>query len=178
MTRKSIGWIVLPGCVITVALAVFGSRRSMPQTAQAAAQQPQSNVVPAETTQACQAVMNQITVIQRIVTSEQQAGQLTPLAEVDALVSQETLIETSKCPADFRMSEMRLIGAESTLSRDAHMDTGKRGDGAARLLFDFWAHQSPYEHADKVADEIKRDLDAIQSAILDLDQVAMKYGVK
>jgi hypothetical protein len=162
--------------MVAVAVAVFGGRETMPRTARAAA--PQPSAVSPETTQACQWVMDQITQIHRIVTSEQQDGQLTPMAEVDALVSQETSIDASKCPADFRMAEMRLIAAESMLSRDAHMDAGQKGEAAARQLCDIYAHQSRNIYKNQVADELKRDFDSIQAAGLDLDQVAMKYGVK
>jgi hypothetical protein len=170
MRHKSIGWAILIGCVITVSVAELGIQES-PGTAQAA---PAS----AGATNACQVVANQIAEIRRIVMSEEQAGQLKPLAAADALVSQEISIDTSNCPADFRMAEMRLIAAESTLSRDAHMDAAKKGELAVRYLAAIWAHRSPYDYTDKISDERKHDLDTLQSAVLDFDQVAMKYGVK
>jgi hypothetical protein len=188
MRRKSIGWIILSGCVIAVAVAVFSGLQQMPERAQAAVAPPQqANVVPAETTQDCQAVAAQIVAIQQTILAEKRSGQLKGLAPLDVLVAQEYQIDTSKCPADFRMAVLHFVAAEDVARIHAHMDrTGRLGEAltacvevaASRGLAIGKATQSWNAYNQKITDEQKQDLANIQSALLDFAQVAMKYGVK
>jgi hypothetical protein len=129
-------------------------------------------------TEACQAVVSQFTTIQQAVLTERQSGQLRPLAALDSLVSQESRVDTSKCPPDFRMAVMRFVATEATLGRDAHMNAGRSGDAVARFVFDILDHKSPYDHTDTVMAERKQDVASVQAAFLDLEQSAMRYGVK
>jgi hypothetical protein len=187
MARKSIGWIILSGCMIAVATAVFCGRESVPQTAQAATPPPQANVVSAETTQVCQAVVDQLATIQRIVLEEKRSRTIKPQAANDELVAQEYRIDTSKCPTDFRMAELRFVTAEDSARIHAHMDrTGKAEEilGAAVSLYATGGLSAPKsirswnDYNEKIADEQKQDLANMQSAFLDFAQVAMSYGVK
>jgi hypothetical protein len=187
MARKPLGWIILSVCVIAVAAAVYDGRRTMPQIAQAAAPPPQANSVSAETTQACQAVVVQLATIQRIVLEEKQSRTIKPQAANDELVAQEYRIDTSKCPTDFRMAELRFVTAEDSARIHAHMDrTGKAEEilGAAVSVYATGGLAAPRSiqswnaYNEKIADEQKQDLANIQSAFLDFAQVAMSYGVK
>lgn len=106
------------------------------------------------------------------------SGKLKPMAALDECVSQERQIDNSKCPADFRIAEMRFVSAEDSLLLHAKMDSGNQSDVALKAVFDIFKHKSPDDYADKVSDEMKQDLDDIQSARLDLIQIALSYGVK
>jgi hypothetical protein len=187
MARNSIGWIIVTGCVIAVAVAVFGDRAPLPPTAQAAVAPPQVNVVSAEITQACQVVVAQMATIQRILLDEKQAKAITPQAAMDELVAQEYRIDTSKCPPDFGMAVLRFVTIEDSARIHAHMDKTGRADEilaalvgvvATRGLSACKSIQSWNDYNEKIADEQKQDLSNMQSAFLDLAQVAMKYGVK
>lgn len=187
MAQKPIGWIALPACMVTVAIAVIGGRRTIPQTAQAAAPPPQSNVVAAETTEACQAVLSQIVTIQQILIDEKRSRTIKSQTPMGELVAQESRIDTSKCPTDFRMAELRFVTAEDAMCMHTHMDkTGNAeelldaamGTVATKGLSAGKSLQSWNDYNEKITDEQKQDLANMQSALLDLSQVAMKYGVK
>jgi len=159
----------------------------MPQTAQAAAPPPQSNVVPAETTQACQSVLSQIVMIQQILIDEKQSRTIKPLAAFDELVAQEVRIDTSKCPTDFRMAVLRFVAAEDAMRAHLHMDRTGQAEEVLSAAAAFVANhglsaprsnQSLSQYHEKISDEQKRDLANIQSTMLDVVQMAMNYGVK
>jgi len=186
MKQKRIGWIALPVCLVAATIAVIGGRQTMPPSARAAAP-PQANVVPAETTQACQAVVEQMVTIQRVLVDEERSRTIKRLAALDELVAQEYLIDTSKCPTDFRMAVLRFVAAEDAMCIRAHMDkTGKAEEilGAAVEIFATKglsagkSLQSIIGYYESVAGDQKQDLANIQSAMLDLVQAAMNYGVK
>lgn len=103
------------------------------------------------------------------------------------LVAQESRIDTSKCPTDFRMAELRFVTAEDAMCMHTHMDkTGNAeelldaamGTVATKGLSAGKSLQSWNDYNEKITDEQKQDLANMQSALLDLSQVAMKYGVK
>jgi hypothetical protein len=182
MTRTNIGWIILGGCLVAVVVAVFFGQWPMPQQAQAA-----PPPISLETTQACHGVVEEIVTIQQTVLNERRAGILRGLAPLDAIVAQEFQINTSRCPSDFRMAAMRFIAAEDSARIHAHMDrTGKLGEALTAGVEVFASHgfaigkaaQSLDAYNQKIADEQKQDLANIQATLLDLAQVAMKYGVK
>lgn len=183
MTQKSIGWIALYVCLIAVAVAIFDGRRPMPQTAQAATPSQASTVSP-DTTQACQAVINQMVMIQRITADEMRSAKGNCLAALDECVAQEYQIDTSYCPADFRMAVLRFVVAEDSARIHAHMDKSGQTEAALAACFEMMtprfmsAPKSLVGYDEKIADDQKQDLAKIQSAGLDLVQVAMKYGVK
>jgi hypothetical protein len=171
--------------VISVALAVFSGRGSTPQAAQAAPPPPPVNVVPVETTQACQAVLTRIITLQQTLINGKQSGTITPLAAFDKLVAQEYQLDTSKCPTDFRMAVMRFVTAEEFARIHAHLDKTGRAEKflgvleGAIVTQGFSTRSSLQSSSDeKIADEQKRDLANIQSALLNLAQVSMNYGVK
>jgi hypothetical protein len=187
MARKPIGWIILAGCGIVVAAAVLSEQSTIPQIAQAATPSAQSHVVPAETTQACQAVLSQIVSIQQILIDEKRSGTIKPLAAFDELVAQEYRIDTSKCPPDFRMAVLHFVTAEDSACTHTHMDkTGRDREFLGALAGVFVTRgvstgkslQSLNDYNEKIADEQKQDLANIQSAMLNLVQVSMNYGVK
>jgi hypothetical protein len=102
-------------------------------------------------------------------------------------VAQEYQIDTSSCPADFRMAVLRLIAAEDAARQHAHMYTTAKQEIGLETLIGCFAGEpfvvasgvkSAVNYNQKIADEQKQDLAKIQSALLDLAQVAMKYGVK
>jgi hypothetical protein len=163
--------------------ATSNSPLPSPRSAEAAPS-PRINSVSPETTRACQSVVYQMVTIQQFVMDEKLSS---PAAAMDELVAQEYRIDTSKCPTDFRMATARFITTENSACIHANMDqTGNarevlvagmemlatHGLSAGRSL------QSLNGYNEKIADEQKQDLANIQSAQLDLAQMAMKYGVK
>jgi hypothetical protein len=165
---------IILGCLIMLAIAmlgVLGGPSSAPQTAEAFSTR-------SNTTQICQAVIDRLGVVQQIVGDEVASGKLKPLAALDECVAQERRIDNSKCPEDFRIAEMRFVSAEDSLLRHAKMDPGNRTDLALAAVFDIVAHKSRFNYANWVSDEMKQDLDDIQSARRDLIQIALNYGVK
>ncbi|HEX4052968.1 MAG TPA: hypothetical protein VHX86_01755 [Tepidisphaeraceae bacterium] len=183
MTQKSIGWIALYTCVIAVAVAVFDGHRPEPQTAQASTS-PQSPAVSPDVTQACQAVINQMVMIQRITADEMRATGRRFLPTFDECVAQEYQIDTSSCPADFRLAVLHFVAAEDSARVHAHMDKTGQAEAALAACFEMMgprfvsAPQSMVGSDAKVADEQRQDLAKIQSAGLDLVQASMRYGVK
>ena len=99
------------------------------------------------------------------------------LAAIDQCVKQGQRIDTTRCPADFKMAESRFLAAEQSLCRDAHEDSRTDPDVVQRAFFDVYAHRSPYDTLDRMSDRVKRDLDAFQIATFDLIQVSASYGV-
>jgi phage FluMu gp28-like protein len=106
---------------------------------------------------------------------------------MDELVAQQSRIDTSKCPNDFRMAVLRYVTAEDTACIHANMDrTGKAGEvlGAAVAFFATSGLSAPRsiesmtDYQEKISDEQKQDLANIQSTMLNLVQIAMNYGVK
>jgi hypothetical protein len=149
-----------------------------------AAPSPRTNFVSPETTRACQSVIYQVVTIQQFVMDEKLSS---PVAAMDELVAQEYRIDTSKCPTDFRMAMARFVAAENSACIHASMDnTGKAHEVLVAGMEILATHglsagnslQSPDNYNEKIADEQKQDLANIQSAQLDLAQVAIKYGVK
>jgi hypothetical protein len=130
------------------------------------------------TTQACQAAMIQLNAAECVLHDDVKFQKQKPLPAFDECVAKQHQIDTTNCPPDFRMAVLRLLAAEDALSMHIHMDVGKKSDLAVRVIFDTLDRKSPYAYADKVSDEIKHDLAEVQSSWLDLDQVAMKYGLK
>jgi hypothetical protein len=130
------------------------------------------------TTSACQAAMVQLNAAEHAADDDLKFQKLKPLAALDECVANQHQVNTTECPPDFRMAVLRFLAAEDSLSMHVHMDVGKKGDLALRVLFDIVDRNSPYGYADRVSDEIKHDLAEVQSSWLDLDQEAIKYGVK
>jgi hypothetical protein len=187
MTRNSTGWIAVCGCLLAVTIAVIGGRDVAPPQAQAASLSSQPNAVSPETTQACQAVVQRMVTIQQTILAEKQARQLIGVAPLDVIVPEEYQIDTSKCPADFRMPVLRFVAAEDSARIHAHMDkTGRKEEfltAGVEVLTTHWfgvgrAAKSLNDFNQKISDEQKQDFANIQAAYLDLAQVAMKYGVK
>ena len=107
MVRKNIGWLALCGCAVAVTVVVFRSGETMPRTAEAGSQRiaqaasphvtsaamPSQQIVsPAEsatnTTQACQAVADQVVAIEQTIGDEQRSRQVKGLAPLDEFVAQ------------------------------------------------------------------------------------------
>jgi hypothetical protein len=182
MTQKNIGWIALGTCIIAVSIAAFFGREA-PQSAEASAASPQVSV---DNTQACQAVIQQIIVIQQAVISQKHSGKLveTPF---EAVVARESQIDTSQCPADFRSALTHFVATETIASFNAGMDRTGGFDEALTAILETSATDglaSPRTLAawdacrKKAADGQQQDFGNIQSALVDLVGIAAKYGVK
>jgi hypothetical protein len=78
--------------------------------------------VNAETAHACQSVVYQMVAIQQIVKDERQSGTIRPLAAMDELVGEESRIDTSKCPDDFRQAYSHFVGAEDSWRNHVYGD--------------------------------------------------------
>ncbi len=173
MMSRIFNGIVL-GCLVILAVAilgVMGGSRTALQTAQAFPTH-------TDTARPCQAVIDRLGIIQQIVGDELASGKLKPLAALDECVSQQRQIDNSKCPADFRIAETRFVFTEDSLLRHAKMHSPDQSGLGIKTVLKVLGHESPDDHAEKVSDATKRDLDDVQSARLDLIQVAMNYGVK
>ena len=182
MIKKNIGWIALGTFMGAVLIgAIFG--RETPQSADASAASPQFSP---DNTQACRGVIQQIITIQQTVVSQKHSGKLveTPF---DAIVARESQIDTSQCPADFRSAMTHFVAAETIASFNARMDQTGELDRALTAIVEtsaacgFAAPRTlsawdPY--GQKVDDDRKQDFANIQSALVDLADVASKYGAK
>jgi phytoene dehydrogenase-like protein len=182
MTQRNIGWIALGTCIMAVSITALVGRDA-PQSADASAAFPQ---VTADNTQACRAVIGQIITIQQTAISQKHSGNLlsTPFA---AVVAQESQIDTSQCPPDFRAAVTHFIAAETIASFNARMDTTGKLDRAFAASVETSATRgftSPRglaawdAYGQNVDDNQKQDFANIQSALVDLVEVAGKYGVK
>jgi hypothetical protein len=183
MMRKSLGWIALYVCLLAVAFAIFHGPHYAPEPAQAAVAP--SEMTPAwDTTQACQAVVNQMVTIQRITADEARSAHDRFLSALDECVAQEYQIDTSNCPADFRIAALRFIAAEDSARIHAHIDKTGQAENFLAACFEVMtprftlSSKSLVDNETRIADEQKQDFAKIQSAGLDLAQVALKYGVK
>lgn len=102
----------------------------------------------------------------------------------DECVAQQYQIDTSSCPADFRLAVLHFVAAEDSARVHAHMDKTGQAEPALAACFEMMtprfssAPQSIVNSDVKVPDEQRQDLAKIQSAGLDLVQAAMRYGVK
>jgi hypothetical protein len=180
--------LIAIACAALACLWCATSRSPLPSPLSAIAEpSPQITPVSAQTTQACQSVVYQMVTIQQLVMDEKQSRTIRPLAPMDELVAQEYRINTSKCPTDFRLAVMRFVMAEDSARVHAHMDrTGNADEALVASMETVATHglsaikslRSLNDYNEKIADEQKRDLANIQSALLDFAQVAMKYGVK
>jgi hypothetical protein len=166
-----IGWLVL----VTAMLAVFVTRPQSPQAADANSL-PMTSISTAGP-QGCRSVIDQIVSIAKDENVRANLTSAPPLAAVVQCVTRQEKIDTTGCPADFRLAVSRFISAEQSLSRDAREDSGSDADVVRRAFFDVYAHRSPYDTLDRMSDKIKRDLDIFQSATFDLIQVSSAYGV-
>lgn len=174
MKLKFIGWAAVYACIVAVAVAVNGGRETQPQSAQASIARP--NPWPAQTSIACQAVATQMGSIRNTLWIQEQNNQLSALDAMDQLVSRESMIDTTQCPADFRSAEARMVIAQNTLSVDAHIDYPQNGDATMRELFARPANSTGNSAA--ASEGFKRDLQAMQSAAADFDQTTAKYCAK
>jgi hypothetical protein len=182
MTKKNIGWIALGTCMIAVLMASLLGRET-PESADASPASPQNSSQPA---QACQSVIQRIMTIQQTVIAQKRAGNLAQ-TPIDAIVAQESQIDTSQCPQDFRTAVTHFVAAETIASFNARMDPTGRLDRALTAVLqtsatDGFAAPKALAawdaYSQKVADDQKQDFANIQSALLDLVDVAGKYGVK
>jgi hypothetical protein len=187
MTPKPIGWIALPACVIAVLISVIGGRTTSPRTAQAAQFQSQAYSRHLETTaQSCQNVINQLIAMQRIAIDNKYSLNAKPLTADDRLIAQEYQLDMSKCPADFQLAMFRFMMTEDTARLHAHTDkTGNSEKILGAVIQEVVAHgfagksiQSPAGQNAAITDQQKKDLTKMQGALLDVAQVAAKYGVK
>jgi len=177
--------------LIGITLAVLAcwwfatSKSPLPSPVSANAEPPeQATAVSAETTQACQSVVYQIVAIQQFVMDEKLSS---PFAAMDELVAQEHRIDASKCPTDFRQAMARLVSTETTARTHASMDQTGNADEALLARMEMFATQGPSTRGsvpalndnDETFSEAQRqDLAGIRSALLNLAQMARKYGVK
>jgi hypothetical protein len=190
MNRKSIGWVALAVCIAAVALASFGGRGETPQSAQAAASFPRYASAPAispQTTQACQAVTDQVFIIHRVNVAEVNAKTLKPVAALDELVSLQSRIDKSECPADFRTALVRFIGAENAARIHAHLNKTDLSEAffaaseqciASRGLSAFSGANSSGAGNRMTLGREQQDSANIQSAFAEFSKIAIKYGVK
>jgi K+-sensing histidine kinase KdpD len=184
MTNKTIGWTILCGCLVAVAFAVIAGRASTPPAARAASSPEAPS--PFQATQACQAVADRLVTIQKSILNEKRAGELKGLAPLDQLVSQEFQIDTSQCPADFSIAMLRLVMVEDATRIHMHMDRTGKTEALCAAIFPglvtpiaaITGAKSLLAYNQKIADEQKRDFANVQSALLNLASVSMKYGVK
>ncbi len=156
-------------------LVVFTSRPQSPSSAQAS---PISKTTTAAITpQTCQPVIDEIVTIAKDESARPEPNNGLTLAGMDQCVRREEQIDTTGCPADFRMAENRFITAEQSLCRDAHADSASDAGVVRRAFFDVYSHRSPYDTLDPMSEKIKRDLDSFQTATFDLIQVSNADGV-
>jgi hypothetical protein len=185
MTRKNIGWIALGTFAFAVLIGAICGRET-PESADASPSLPASPQVTPDKTQGCQAVIRQIITIQQTVISQKHSGDLlaTPF---DAIVARESQIDTSQCPADFRAAMTHFVAAETIASFNARMDRTGELDRALTAIVETSATHgfaAPRAlaawdaYSQKVAEDRKQDFANIQSALVDLADVASKYGVK
>ncbi|HEY1922807.1 MAG TPA: hypothetical protein VGG44_08565 [Tepidisphaeraceae bacterium] len=187
MKRKSIGWIALPACLVAVSIAIHSGHAITPRTAQAASFKSRANLVPSETTQACQDVINQMIAMQQATLDKKRLTKINPLTADDQLVAQEYQLDMSKCPADFQLAMFRFMMTEDTARLHAHRDktsqaekilaavieaSSTRGYAAPKLI------PSPGEYRDQATDQQKKDLANMVKAWRDVALIASKYGAK
>jgi hypothetical protein len=187
MNRKSIGWTALSICLAAVSLTSFGGKEESPQSAQAATPSPERIAIPAQTAQACQAVTDQLLIIHRVNVAEVNAKAQQPLAALDELVSLQSRIDKSACPADFRLALVRFIAAENAARIHARLNKSGLSDAffaagveciAADGLSAFRNTKPPNAASPIILQREKQDFAAIQSTFLDFARIAIKYGVK
>jgi hypothetical protein len=156
-------------------VVVLASRPQSPPSAQAS---PISKTTTAAIAlKACGPVIDQIVTIAKDESARIEPNQGLTLAVIDQCVRWDEQVDTTGCPADFRMAENRFITAEQSLCRDAHNDSRSDPDVVRRAFFDVYAHRSPYDTLDPMSEKIKRDLDTFQNATFDLIQVSDADGV-
>jgi hypothetical protein len=173
MNHKSFGWVIVFGCILSVALAIFGSREIQPQAAQA-----NTAGWSLQTTQACEAVINQLDAIHQAIWNEKVNGQATQMTAMDDLVNKQSQVDTAQCPADFRAAEARFMAAQNTLAVDAHIDSAKNGEAAFRAMFDNDSNRYSQDLAASASDGLKADLAAAKTAADNFHQLTAKYGAK
>lgn len=162
-------------------IVVFADNRPSPPAAQASVA-PSSTVqasqaVPAAGSAFCRPVVEQIVRIAHDENSQPDLSDTQALTAIDSCVKRQELIDTRKCPADFRTAVSRFIVAEWSLTRDAHRDGFSDPQVVRRAFFDVYNHRSPYDSLDRMSDRMKRDIDLYQSAMFDLIETAASYGV-
>ena len=183
MMRKSIGWLALYGCLIVVGYASIDRSRWSPQSAQAKPA-PSDAAQTWNTTQACQAVINQVLMVQRITADEVRSANSKCFPALDECVTQEYQIDTSNCPADFRLAVLHFTAAQDLARIHAHMDKTGQTEAALAACVELMiprfasAPKPAFDAQVNLADGPKQDMAKIESAGWDLVQVAMKYGVK
>jgi hypothetical protein len=168
MTHKSFGWVAVFGCILSVGLAIFGSRETQPRSAEA-------STAWAGSTLACNSVIAQLEQIRQSVCNQRTNGQVTQMAAIDDLVSRQSEIDTVQCPAEFRAAEARYMAAANTLAVDAHIDFGANGEAAYRALFHMDWRQFPPDLIRNAPKEIKADLEAAHVATDNFQQVAAQF---
>jgi hypothetical protein len=188
MSRKTIGWTCVCGCVVAVALAVFANRATTPPAAEAAASSPRATprASSEQATLACQAVADKLATIQQGIVDEQRKGLLQGLAALDQLTDMEFQIDTSQCPADFRKAMLQYVMVEDAARIHAHADNSGRAQVVFSGLVATLANplaavagaRSVEAYDEQVDQQQQRDLASLQSAMTNLEQVAKKYGVK
>jgi hypothetical protein len=156
-------------------LVVFTSRPKLPSSAQASPISKTTTV--SITPQACRPVIDQIVTIAKDENARTEPNQGLTLDAIDQCVRRDEQIDTTGCPADFRIAETRFITAQQTLSRDARADPVSDPEVVQRAFFDVYAHRSPYDTLDQMSPKIKRDLDIFQAATFDLIQISDADGV-
>jgi hypothetical protein len=156
--------------IAAVLLVVLASRRESPSSAQASSISKTTTAAVAP--QGCGPVIDQIVNIAKDESACSEPDDGLTLAAMDQCVRREEQIDTTGCPADFRLAENRFITAEQSLCRDAHVDSASDPDVVRRAFFDVYAHRSPYDTLDQISEKIKRDLDIFQNAAFDLNRVS------
>jgi hypothetical protein len=185
MTRKNIGWIALGTFAFAVLIGAICGRET-PESADASPSLPTSPQVTPDNTQGCQAVIRQIITIQQTVISQKHSGDLlaTPF---DTIVARESQIDTSQCPADFRAAMTHFVAAETIASFNARMDRTGELDRALTAIVETsstYGFAAPRAlaawdaYGQSVPEDQKQDFANIQSALVDLADVASKYGAK
>jgi hypothetical protein len=186
MKRKSIGWITLTACVMAVAIVVIGGRTTTPRSARAASSTWRWNPM-SGTTQACQAVIDQMIAMRQAAIDKKRSGKVKPLAADDQMVAQEYQLDMKKCPEDFQLTLFRFMITEDTARLHAHTDpTGNSEKILGAIIESVATHgfsaresfQITIDSDEKTADRQKKDLEKMQTALLDVEHVAKKYGAK
>jgi hypothetical protein len=154
-----------------------------PSSADAAASR-DATAAAAETTQACQAVVDRMVTIQQFVMDEKLSNRV---AAMDELVAQENRIDASKCPADFRLAVSRIVTTENSARTHANADQSGNANEALLAGMEIFATrnasanksaQSQGVYNEKITDDQNQDLANVRSALRDFVQLATKYGVK